>query len=543
MELLPLRSGPVSLQFDARLGSLRYLRIGNEEILRHVYAAVRDENWTTIPARIDVETVTSTQAEFSIRLRGICDAPPVGYRWTLDLAGNASGEIQIRFHGVAESAFLRNRIGLCLLHPISGGQFERKASDGTGRMVAFPSERVSPWQPATDIAEMRWMTAGGVAVEIQFGGELFEMEDQRNWGDHSLKTYATPQHLPKPVLVHPGEEVHQCMQIRMRAPSAGTWEPAGPVAAFPLAAVPKPRLGLLAGPADGLRLPGVRDRLAELRLDHIRVDLRLQERGWKETFHAAAECAAALPTNLHAALFVSGDAARELAEVAAITAGSSADVFLVYRNGAPLTPVSLLELARETLGEDAVLAGGSDGLFCEINRNPPPGDAFWLPCFSAMPQAHLTDEETMVENLPAIADALRTLQNRHSQPVLISPISLGPRIPADPRQETSFGAAWLLGCLRWLCASANLRSATLFPTHGPGGVLTASGAPNPPWEVMRFLADAEMLTPWQVADSLNVSAVSACGKVCVANHGRTALEWFGHRLAPQQVGVFDSPAR
>ena len=32
----------------------------------------------------------------------------------------------------------------------------------------------------------------GATVDIVFGGEIFEMEDQRNWSDASYKTYCVP---------------------------------------------------------------------------------------------------------------------------------------------------------------------------------------------------------------------------------------------------------------------------------------------------------------------------------------------------------------
>jgi hypothetical protein len=49
-EIVPLRAGQIALEYEA--GDLRYLRIGGREIVRRIYAAVRDVNWNTIPARI-----------------------------------------------------------------------------------------------------------------------------------------------------------------------------------------------------------------------------------------------------------------------------------------------------------------------------------------------------------------------------------------------------------------------------------------------------------------------------------------------------------
>ena len=45
---LILRAGPLSMLFEPELAFLRYIRLGNREILRGIYAAVRDGVWGTI---------------------------------------------------------------------------------------------------------------------------------------------------------------------------------------------------------------------------------------------------------------------------------------------------------------------------------------------------------------------------------------------------------------------------------------------------------------------------------------------------------------
>ena len=50
-----MRAGPLSVVFDA--GDLRYLKLGEREVIRRIYAAVRDRNWGTVPAEIsDLKT-------------------------------------------------------------------------------------------------------------------------------------------------------------------------------------------------------------------------------------------------------------------------------------------------------------------------------------------------------------------------------------------------------------------------------------------------------------------------------------------------------
>ena len=41
-----LRTGPLRMIFEQ--GDLRYVRLGDREILRRVYVAIRDRNWATV---------------------------------------------------------------------------------------------------------------------------------------------------------------------------------------------------------------------------------------------------------------------------------------------------------------------------------------------------------------------------------------------------------------------------------------------------------------------------------------------------------------
>ena len=89
-----LRAGPVSLLLDGI--DLRYLRIGGTELVRRVYAAVRDVDWDTVPAVVsglEVETPATASASSSTPAthaaistsRGTGRSPatrPDGSRWS-----------------------------------------------------------------------------------------------------------------------------------------------------------------------------------------------------------------------------------------------------------------------------------------------------------------------------------------------------------------------------------------------------------------------------------------------------------------------------
>lgn len=65
-EQIPLRAGPLTLIYEA--GDVRYLKLGNREILRRIYVAVRDRNWGTIPPRLSNVEWQASRSCWCVRL-------------------------------------------------------------------------------------------------------------------------------------------------------------------------------------------------------------------------------------------------------------------------------------------------------------------------------------------------------------------------------------------------------------------------------------------------------------------------------------------
>ena len=59
-----LRAGPLALLYEA--GDLRYIRLGDREIVRRLYVAVRDRNWETIALTISNLTLDIGEDSFRI---------------------------------------------------------------------------------------------------------------------------------------------------------------------------------------------------------------------------------------------------------------------------------------------------------------------------------------------------------------------------------------------------------------------------------------------------------------------------------------------
>jgi hypothetical protein len=87
--------------------------------------------------------------------------------------------------------------------------------------------RISPHQPVFGITGLAWEN-GGCDVALRFAGDVFKMEDQRNWTDASFKTYSRPLARPFPYRIGPGERVRQSVTIEARTSSGPIRSETGP---------------------------------------------------------------------------------------------------------------------------------------------------------------------------------------------------------------------------------------------------------------------------------------------------------------------------
>ena len=187
-QAIPLRAGPATMSFEPETAFLRHIRIGDHELVRAVYGAVRNRDWTTVPARISNLRFEISNDSFQLGFQADCQKDDLDFHWQGSLSGDAQGKIVYQFDGEARSTFLRNRIGLCVLHPIlecSGKPCAVERADGTREQGVFPNH-ISPHQPFKNIRALSYEVAPGVRVEVRCEGDVFEMEDQRNWTDASF---------------------------------------------------------------------------------------------------------------------------------------------------------------------------------------------------------------------------------------------------------------------------------------------------------------------------------------------------------------------
>jgi hypothetical protein len=561
-EPIPLRAGPLTLAFDR--GELRWLRLGEREVLRAIYVAVRPPTWETVPAELEDVRVEAGPDAFRLRFHARHREGPLWFEWDGHLDGDANGRVRFEMEGVACSTFLRNRIGLCVLHPVSGcagrGCKIDKA-DGTALSDAFP-RRVSPHQPFLDVRALRHEVAPGVEAEVRFEGEVFETEDQRNWSDASFKTYSTPLALALPVEVREGEQIRQAVTLslhgadavegaRLSEEAAGGWLSNGVVrvALDPGTSWEVPRLGM--GLGASRKAAAAVESWRAFAPTHLRVDVRLARPGWRDDLAAASESALAGATRLEVAAFVSaektGEELKALAD-AAESRGAPVDAWLVFDAATGTTTPELARHAREILlprpaatGSPALLGGGSDVCFAELNRQRDAASELDLVTLAVNPQVHAFDDATLVENTTSlgwIAETIRAFAP--DAPLALSPVTLRARPDADSRQTTSFAAGWTLGLLA-AAAEAGFARLTLFELEGPAGVMEA-GRPFPVGRVLADLAELTRSSPAARVIAARPEDPWRCLALAAEAAGRLRVYLFNPPSRSQDLVVAGLPA-
>ncbi|MDP6042455.1 MAG: hypothetical protein QGG64_28145, partial [Candidatus Latescibacteria bacterium] len=80
-ERIMLNAGSVSMIFEPDLGFLRYIKLGETEILRGLYVAVRDHNWDTIAPQIDNVNLEQDDQGFELTFDVVCVERDIDFFW------------------------------------------------------------------------------------------------------------------------------------------------------------------------------------------------------------------------------------------------------------------------------------------------------------------------------------------------------------------------------------------------------------------------------------------------------------------------------
>ena len=175
--------------------------------------------------------------------------------------------------------------------------------------------------------------------------------------------------------------------------------------------------------------------------------------------------------------------------------------WLIFHVGEKVTRPQWVQMARRILAPvspDIPIGAGTNAYFAELNRERPDLDGLDCVSYSLNPQVHAFDDASLVENLQAQADTVRSAKAFCGDlPIVVSPITLRPRFnpnatgkdaptainelpfEVDARQMSLMGAGWTLGSLKALC-EAGVHSVTYYETTGWRGLMeTEIGSPLP----------------------------------------------------------------
>jgi hypothetical protein len=507
-------------------GDLRYIQVEGVEVVRRIYVAVRDEVWNTIPATYSDFADEVAPDHFTVRLRAKHRYQDISVDWAGTITGSADGTIQYTMDAVANNAFRYCKIGFNVHHPPQEAGRPYRADGPGGKLAGELPVLIEPQRsdngrltalfPPYDSLEIDH--DDGLTVRFGFEGDLFEMQDHRNWTDSNYKSYGTPLSIPWPMDAKSGDRFHQAVSVSvMGTPAKAAAEGESRIELGHSTKGPLPPIGFgMASHGGPLSVREVA-LLRNLRPDHLRVDLYMAE-SWQKELTRGLEAARALGARLELALFLTDEAEAQLDALArelGATKPAVARILVFYggkafTTGQGATPGRYVRLARERLASavgGAPFIGGTNQFFAEINRDPPEVSAMDGVVYSINPQVHAADDESLVENLEAQAATVKTARSLSGDlPIVVSPITLaartgpypaGPPEPGglppqvDPRQASLFGADWTAISVKYL-AESGAASITYYETSGWRGLVEVdTGSPMPE----RFPSSPKTLFP------------------------------------------------
>lgn len=470
--------------------------------LRSIRSLIRDRDWNTPTLSVYSVLGRTDSLVFAVKSSGF------GSDFDGAVTISIDGETAIfKSSLTSNNDFLANRIGFNVLHPaeVAGAKFELTHSDTSVEKSSFPIE-ISPNQPAFDIAGLNW-THNGLDVNLEFDGDVFEMEDQRNWTDASFKTYSRPLALPYPYEIRINQTVRQILTLTVSGerPQVLKSKPKA-ISLSKIGDFPQIQLGASSAP-DSMNINhkfvkdadnSAQDRACSV----ILVELDLQTQNWKAALFRAKQSNLPLDLRIVCSADVTEDQIAEVLELLEEAKLLRVATFDAVSHVSVTSSSRAAEQALASANLNIPLIGGARSHFTELNRNHEhmPANLAGI-TFSSTPLFHSLSTEQLVESVAMQRlTVLQAVKIANGKSVHVGPITLRPRfnnvataITKSPNVRDlslGYGAQWFgfdderqsspeLGA--WTIASAaafavdGVQSITFFEEWGPRGVETADG--------------------------------------------------------------------
>jgi D-apionolactonase len=491
-----LKAGPLTAEFVA--GNLRAIRYEGHEVLRAIAYVVRNADWGTYNPEISGCLIRKDSSSFTVTYRARCVS--VDASQTLEyqalITGSAQGHLVFEVLAEPLTPFRTARCGFAVLHPIAGVAGQPaivEHVDGSREEAVFP-ELISPAQPFKDIRAIHHQVTPAITARCCMNGDVFEMEDQRNWSDASYKTYVRPLSLPWPYVMEQGVVNRQSVELSITRSQGSTGEPsarpggrekgpvriniAGPEGTFPGIGVSiHPEL-IQEALAHSSLLNHLRPQLLLFHFDpaagHGESDLR----GFAEIANGVAGIDKT-ESVLELVLPAKGNVHEELAGVAAMVGAAGLRLTGVLVSPAvdrqstlpgstwpPCPPFSEIYQAARKAFPGVAVGGGTLSYFTELNRKRPPVELLDFVSHCTCPIVHAADDLSVMQSLEALPHIVRSARAiiGKEKPYWIGPSTIGMRhnpygarvmenpangritmTDCDPRQTSLFAAAWMIG--------------------------------------------------------------------------------------------------
>jgi hypothetical protein len=507
-KLRTLRAGALSAVFDN--GALRYIKLGETEVLRAIAFLVRDENWGTFTPEIGNLKVKQGKNDFRVTYDARCNDAKRSLSYRAEISCGADGALRFAANALPETDFLTNRTGFIVLHPltgVAGCPVEVEQVDGRKVKDRFPAI-VNPIQPFFGIRALRHKVASGIFATCRMEGDTFEMEDHRNWTDASFKTYVRPLADPWPYTLRKGVAFQQSVSLTFsgklpRPRAAGRTKPVEIALGRSGAALPAIGVAIPESEADAafanaslIARAGPRHLVCEAdgRRAGLQGALTVYQRLGKAT-NADVILEVILPGAQSPATEFApiADVVRKVGLVpAAITVSPAMDLRGVLPGSKGPEGPTLAEIYRAARAAfpGVKLGGGTFAFFTELNRKRPPTDLLDYVSHTTCPIVHAADDISVMETLEALPYVTQSAKAFiDGKAYCVGPSSIPARLnpygasttpnPAngrvcladmDPRQRGLFGAAWTLGYAAAL-APGGLAALTLGAATGPAGMI------------------------------------------------------------------------
>jgi D-apionolactonase len=473
-----VRAGELSAEFEA--GNLRYIRYAGIEMIRAISFIVRDRNWATYAPVLSNLLIEEDHDGFAISYDAETKDKEQTFRYSAKITGSPKGTIEFAAEGLAVTDFVTNRTGFVVLHPIAGVAGKPalvETADGRTLDTKFP-ELISPSQPIMNMRAITHEFAPDAKVVCRMEGDVYEMEDQRNWMDASYKTYVRPLAKPWPYTLKAGERLAQKVSLKLEGKLPTSTRRAKAVQVRigkRIGTVPPLGVGL--APEDAATALKSAEILNKIKPSYVicHYDTRLGHD--QKSLKAMLKVTAALKADawLEAVVTKVAGFEEEIAGLAKIVSRLKSPFKAVFLSPAsdmkstqptgpwpPCPPLADIYKLARLLFPDTRIGGGMMSYFTELNRKRPPAAFADFVSFTNSALVHAGDDRSVTEGLealPAMAKSVRAFSG--GKPFVVGPSAIGMRFNPygaapqpnpkdvrqamnrnDPRQRGLLGAAW-----------------------------------------------------------------------------------------------------